>query len=214
VVKVAIELADASGLDSVTIRALGDALGISTMSVYTHVNSRDDLLVLMVDQAHSDMTLSLFARTGWRTRVRRVADANLTLYRSHPWLLLVSDPRVVLGPGTIAKYDHELHIFDGTALDDLTRDAAVTFVLDFVRAGAAAMLNAPPPGGFDDVWADAVDRLGSYVGSDFALARRVGTAAGESMGEPFSAERAWHFGVDRVIAGLADIVEPRTVGGR
>ena len=46
-------IADADSLESVRIRDLGAALGVSTMAIYTHINSRDDLLVLMVDAAHS-----------------------------------------------------------------------------------------------------------------------------------------------------------------
>ena len=40
-------IADGDGLAAVTVRALAQALGVTTMSVYTHVNSRDDLLVLI-----------------------------------------------------------------------------------------------------------------------------------------------------------------------
>src|SRR3546814_6350577 len=53
VVDAATRLADADGLAAVTIRRLASELEVSTMSVYTHVNSRDDLLVLMADAAHA-----------------------------------------------------------------------------------------------------------------------------------------------------------------
>ena len=49
VVECAVGLADRSGLESVTIRAVAASLGMSTMSVYTHVNGHDDLLVLMAE---------------------------------------------------------------------------------------------------------------------------------------------------------------------
>lgn len=207
VVDHAVALADASGLEAVTVRALAEALGLSPMSVYTHVNSRDDLLVLLVDRVHGAMTLPPFGRAGWRTRVHRVADANLALLRDHPWLLRVTDARTALGPGTIAKYDHELHAFDGTGLDDVDRDAALSFVLDFARAGAAALLPAPAPADFAEAWEESAGRLAHYLGDGFPLAQRVGQAAGESMGAPYSAERAWTFGLTRVVAGLAELVE-------
>jgi hypothetical protein len=176
-----------------------------TMSVYTHVNSRDDLLVLMADRVHATMALASFGRAGWRTRVRRTAEANRALLAAHPWLVHVRDPRVALGPGTIAKYDHELHAFDGTRLDDVRRDAALTFLLDFVRAHAGAQLTSAEE--FGPIWAEAAVPLARYVGEGFPLARRVGQAAGERMGAPYSAEQAWTFGLERVIAGLADLVD-------
>ena len=79
VVAQALALADAGGLDAVTVRALAASLAMPTMSVYTHVNSRDDLLVLMLDAAHADAARPRYGRAGWRTRVSRVAEANLAL---------------------------------------------------------------------------------------------------------------------------------------
>lgn len=208
VVQAAIRLADADGLAAVRIRDLAASLGVSTMAIYTHVNSRADLLVLMVDAVHASMTRPVFGRAGWRTRVRRLADANLELLRTHPWLLDVSDDRVVFGPGTIAKYDHELHAFDGMGLDDATRDAALTFVLDFVRASARALL--PAPNGVDTVelWRQWRDRLAEYVGDAYPLARRVG--AGAAMTTAYDPRRAYEFGLNRVLAALADLSRTTT----
>ncbi|QEW02784.1 TetR/AcrR family transcriptional regulator [Microbacterium lushaniae] len=204
VVDGAIALADASGLDAVTVRALAQSLGMSTMSVYTHVNSRDDLVVLMTDSAHTTMTPPPYRDMDWRSRVRAVADANLALHTRHPWLLDVHDPRSALGPGTIAKYDHELHAFDDTGIDGVQRDATLAFVLDFVKANASARLVVPE---FGAIWSESADTLAHYVGQDFPLARRVGAAAGESMGGPYSPDAAWEFGLGRVIAGLAAIID-------
>lgn len=203
VVDTALGLADDEGLSAVTIRPLGEALGVSTMSVYTHVGSRDDLLVLMVDAAHARMALPALGRAGWRTRVRRVADANLALLRRRPWLLDVSDDRVVLGPGTIAKYDHELHAFDPMGLDDVNRDAALTFVLDFVRAAARAQRPDPRRDQMAAVWAESGARLAAYLGDDHPLAQRVGASAGEAMDAAYSPDHAWEFGIGRVLDGLA-----------
>ena len=209
VVDAAIAIADRSGLEAVRIRELAGALGGSTMSIYTYVNSRADLLALMVDAAHAAMPRPDYGRSAWRTRVRRVADANATLYRFRPWLLDITDDRVAVGPGTIAKYDHELHAFDGTGLDDVDRDAALTFVLDFVRAGAAA---ARRRAGTDDpsaFWRASAPRLGVYLdGTPFPLAGRVGEAAGERMQAAYSAAHAYRFGMRRVLAALSDLVDP------
>lgn len=207
VVTHAIAVADSSGLDAVTIRAIGQSLSMSAMSTYTHVNSRDDLLVLMADAAHSAAPLPDFGRAAWRTRVRRIAEANLALLRQHPWLLEVTDERVVLGPGTIAKYDHELRAFDGTSLDDVNRDAALTFVLDFARSSARAMLRTRQPSELADTWTETAAGLVRYLGDSYPLAQRVGAAAGAHMTAAYSPAHAWDFGLDRVIAGLADRID-------
>ena len=202
VVDTAIGLADAEGIEAVTIRRLGEGLGVSAMSVYTHVNSRDDLLVLMADRVCLRMRLPAFGRSRWRTRLRRLAEANLALFREHPWLLEIRDPRLAVGPGTIAKYDHELRAFDGLGLSDLDPDAGLTFVLDFVRASAVAM-TAESGESFVPFWADSAARLGEYVGESHPLARRVGAAAGAALQAPYSSAHAWTFGLGRIVDSFA-----------
>lgn len=203
VVDAALRLADAVGLGSVTIRRLAGQLDVSTMSVYTHVNSRDDLLVLMVDAAHSRMDLPPFGRLGWRTRVRQVAESNLALLRAHPWMLDVADDRTALGPGTIAKYDHELRALVPLRLDPVTCDAALTFVLDFVRSSERNLRPHPRAGELAENWPEWSARLASYLGDDYPVARSVGAAAGEAMEGVADPSLAWEFGLARVIDGLA-----------
>jgi AcrR family transcriptional regulator len=207
VVEAACALADAEGLAAVTVRRLGDALGISTMSVYTHVNGRDDLLVLMADAVYARMPRPAHGTAGWRTRVRRVADTNLALHLEHPWLLEIADDRTAFGPGTIAKYDHELHALDPLPLDDVARDAALTFVLDFVRAAARARRRDPRADEMPQIWARWAGRLAAYLGDDHPLAQRVGSAAGQEMNAPSSPAHAWEFGLARVLDSLGQAAD-------
>ena len=200
----AVWIADNSGIEALTVRSLAHELGVSAMSVYTHVNSRADLLVLMKDTAHAGMIPPAYGRTRWPTRVRRVAEANLVLLHTHPWLTEIADDRVAVGPGTIAKYDHELQAFDGAGLDDVDRDAALTFLLDFVQA-SAVRLAPPTPTEFADFWRETSRRLATYVGGSFQTAQRVGRAAGETMGSPYSPDHAWNFGLQRIIDGISSL---------
>ncbi len=203
VVDTAIGLADAEGIEAVTIRRLGEGLGVSAMSVYTHVNSRDDLLVLMADAAHAQMDRPAYGRLGWRSRVRLVAESNLALLQAHPWLTDLADERSALGPGTIAKYDHELAAFEPLHLPPVTRDAALTFVLDFARSAAVAMRPRPHAAELAEHWPDWSVRLAEYLGDRHPLAQTVGAAAGEAMGGASDARLAWDFGLARVLDGLA-----------
>jgi AcrR family transcriptional regulator len=206
VVSRAIELADHGGLDTVTIRALAQSLELPPMSIYTHVNSRADLLVLMLDEMHSRMGVRPVEGTGWAARVRAVAEDNLDMLRGHPWVLDIGDQRAALGPGTIAKYDRELHAFDDTGLADIERDAALSFLLDFVRAAAMRMRESAEKEQFGAFWAEAGPRLATYLGDSFPLAQSVGQAAGEALGAPYDAAVAWEFGLTRAIDGLRAII--------
>lgn len=202
-VAAAVRLADAGGLDAVTIRSLAGELGISPMSVYTHVEGREDLFVLMADTVFDGAPPPRIEGTSWRADIRRVAEANLELYATHPWLLDIRDDRLALGPGCIRRYDHELRAFELLELDDLDRDAALTFVLDFARAGAEARSRPAEPSDFTETWTASATALAHYIGDDYPLARRVGAAAGASHNGPHAPNHAWDFGLERVLDGLA-----------
>lgn len=207
VVSTAIALADESGLSALTVRALAQRLGLTPMAVYTYVNSREDLLVLMADLAHTRMPAPDCSGdpSTWRERVRDLADRNRDLLCARPWLLEVHDPRLVLGPGTIAKYDRELAVFDGLRLDDLRRDAALSFVLDFARAGALRRRDAQSAGALD--WERVAMPLAGHLGERHPLAQRVGAAVGAELDGAYDADAAWRFGLERVLDGLAPIIE-------
>ncbi|MCC2333595.1 TetR/AcrR family transcriptional regulator [Cellulomonas wangsupingiae] len=202
----AIRLADDGGLAAVTVRRLGARLGIAPNAVYTHVGSRDDLLVLMADTVRARRAPRPYATDDWRGRVRHVAEAELALYDAHPWLVDVTDQRTAFGPGTIAAYDQQLHALDGTDLTDVDRDAALTFVTDFVRAAARARRPDPQAVDMAASWEAWGGRLAGYVGDRYPLARRVGAAAGAAMDAPYDAEHAWRFGLDRVLDALSALV--------
>ncbi len=68
----------------------------------------------MVDAVHGTRRARRVHHDEWRERVRQVAETEMTLCTQHCGLLDVTDERTAFGPGTIAKYDHELHAFDGT----------------------------------------------------------------------------------------------------
>lgn len=208
VVAAAVRRADSEGLAALTLRRLAGDLGTSTMSLYTHVDSRDDLLVLMADAVRRTSPPPDFAAADWRDRVRALAEAELALLVQHPWLSDVTDERLALGPGTIETYDRQLAAFTPLGLDDVTTDAALSFVLDFVRSGARARQQRATDGDLAAGWGELGARLAAYVGDDFPLARRVGAAAGAAMQGPYSTEHAWSFGLDRVISALDGLAGP------
>ena len=55
------------------------------------------------------------------------------------------------------------------------------------------------------LWRQWADRLAEYVGDAYPLARRVGAAAGAAMNAAYSPTDAYEFGLDRVLAALADL---------
>jgi len=87
IVAAAIELADDEGLAALSIRKLAGRLGAGTMAAYRHVDSRDDLVILMVDTALGAPPSQILKTDAWRERVTRWAVAISKRYARHPWLV-------------------------------------------------------------------------------------------------------------------------------
>ncbi|MFD6448406.1 TetR/AcrR family transcriptional regulator [Promicromonospora sp. NPDC060204] len=147
----------------------------------------------------------------WRSRLERVAHENRALFERHPWLLARFESRPPLGPGTIAKYDAELRAVDGIGLSDVEMDLVLTLVLGYARdatAGLLAWRSLPERSGQDDAqwWAVHAPHMERVLGDRYALAVRVGTAATSQYGGLHDAERAWEFGLSRVLDGVESFV--------
>ena len=204
VVGAAIAVADRLGI-AFTLRHVADGLGVPVMSLYSYVDSREQLLELMVDQCRAQMPVSEPAGD-WKTRLAAVAADNLELFTTHPWLAEIETERAVLGPGTLAKYERELAAVETLPLGDVEKDAALGLVVDFARSAARALAHAERERGRETPeqwWARegaALARLG--VTERFPRASRIGTAAGEAHRAAHDARSAYRFGLQVILDGL------------
>ncbi|MEU7426404.1 TetR/AcrR family transcriptional regulator [Streptomyces sp. NPDC040750] len=216
VVQAAIELADSGGLEALTMRSVAQRLGVTPMTLYTYVPGKAELLDLMLDAAYLQMPRTDHTAAPWRTRVEAVARENRDLYRRHPWVATLPTTRPPLGPGLMAKYEHELAAFDGLGLDDLEMDAALTFLLGFVQSVARADLDtqaAVRDSAMSDAqwWAANAPLLARvFDPARFPLAARVGEAADEAHQGVYNPEHAFDFGLQRVLDGLGQLIVDRS----
>ncbi|KAA2253954.1 TetR/AcrR family transcriptional regulator [Solihabitans fulvus] len=215
VVNTAVELADTAGLEAVTMRRVAQALDVAPMSLYTYVPGKAELLDLMLDTVYAQMPRADHADRPWRARVEAIAEENRALFERHPWVAAVSTVRPPLGPGLMGKYEHELRAFNALGLDDVEMDAALTYLLSFVQAAAraAAEVRASQHDSAmnDEEWWAANGPLLAKASdaTKYPTASRVGTAAGETHGGPYSPDYAYAFGLRRVLDGLGALIESR-----
>ena len=207
VVLAAISIADTEGLAALSMRRLANRLNIRPMSVYTYVPSRADLLDLMLDDAYSKMPRPPQGTASWESRVRAVAGLNLDLHERHPWTAQLSTLRPPLGPGQLSKYDYELSAFDGSGLDDVATDDALTYLLGFVRNSALDMQaarQAAKAGQTDaDWWEHAGPLLSEVVDANqYPVAARIGTAAGTAHASAHDPLHAYSFGLERTMHAI------------
>lgn len=215
IVNVAIVIADGDGLDAVTMRRIAQRLEVAPMSLYTYVPGKAELLDLMLDAVHEQMPRNEYGSRSWRSRAEAVAGESRDLFAAHPWAATISTVRPTLGPGTLAKYEHELRAFDDTGLDDVERDAALTFLLQFVRSSvlsAAEALEAVRASEMDDEqwWAANAPLLENVLDeARYPTAARVGAVSGAAHGAAFDPDGAYEFGLRRVLDGLGVLIDRR-----
>jgi AcrR family transcriptional regulator len=100
VLEKAIALADRDGIEGLSMRKLGQALGVEAMSLYNHVASKGELVAAMVDRVVERFELPEDGR--WDDAIRRCATSAYDLLHEHPWACSLavapSDARFVGGP--------------------------------------------------------------------------------------------------------------------
>jgi len=104
VLRAAVALADDSGIDALSMRKLGEAVGVEAMSLYNHIASKSELLDGMIDVVFGEIGLPAEG-TGWKSAMRqRAVSARETLTR-HRWAIGLMESRTSPGPATLRHHD-------------------------------------------------------------------------------------------------------------
>ena len=107
VLRAAVALADQSGIESLTMRRLGQELGVEAMSLYNHVASKDDILDGIVNLVLGDIDVPA-AGTDWKTAMRQRAISAHEVLLAHPWAAILIMSRFNIGPGMTRYLDATL----------------------------------------------------------------------------------------------------------
>jgi AcrR family transcriptional regulator len=104
VLRAAIVLADMGGIESLTMRKLGQELQVEAMSLYNHVANKDDILDGIVDLVFSEITLPS-NQVGWKMAMRQRAISTRNALLRHPWAISLMQSRTKAGPATLRHHD-------------------------------------------------------------------------------------------------------------
>lgn len=123
VLEAAVDLADRDGIESVSMRRLGQELGIEAMSLYTHVRGKDDLLDGMVEVVVARIPLEPDG-SDWQTSLRQTIFGARAVLLRHPWAPRIIETRDVPGPAMLRYMDAVTGILrDGGFSIELTHHA-------------------------------------------------------------------------------------------
>jgi AcrR family transcriptional regulator len=132
ITRAAIEVADTEGLGAVSMARVAKQLGNSTMALYRHVNSKDELLKLMSDAALNDPP-EMPADIEWRDGLTLWANSVLAALREHPWYALIPLDGPPIGPRNLAWFDCALGTLADTPLAESEKVGVVMGLLTFVH---------------------------------------------------------------------------------
>lgn len=216
IVDAAIRIADAEGLEAVSMRKIAGCLGVGTMSLYRYVPGKAELLDLMLDGVSpvEPEDIERFRNWTWRERLRGLAQSFWQRYLDHPWLLHVDQGRPVLGPNGLDGFELALSGFDELPLTDQEKVGFVVAV-DATAAGLARThvnaKQAEARTGISDqeFWEAQSPALESAMES--GRYPRIAKLADDA----FSGldEEALMFAMDRMLDGLEALLEHRRKTG-
>ncbi len=212
VIAAAVAVADTEGLEAASMARVAARLGVATMTLYTYVPSRAELVDLMIDEVLEGRNLpgDAASRKDWRRLLLRYADSTLTMYREHPWLSQVPSVRPPLGPGTFREREYVLAAVAAAGVP-LARvnEAAVAltmFVTSAARQEGENVLLRRATGKSTDAW--WVER-GQFWEDWFDVERhptmtRLWEADAYGGGTEEQAAAAFGYGLRLLLDGIAD----------
>jgi AcrR family transcriptional regulator len=130
IAEAAVAIADADGLDAVTMRRLAAELGVAPMAAYRYVTGKDELLELMVDFVYGELELPA-GKDDWRVTIRSVALRIREALLAHSWVTRVSCDAPT--PNQLAVTEAVLVALDGLGLDVDTAMAVYSTVTAYVH---------------------------------------------------------------------------------
>lgn len=197
--RAAVALADQSGIDSLSMRRLGQELGVEAMSLYTYVSGKDDLLDGMVDVVFGEIELPS-PRARWRNATRRRTISAREVLRSHPWATPLMNSRSAPGPHTLRHLDAMLGCFRrGGFSVELTAhaiSAVDAYLYGFALTDTALPFDSP-----EETAVLAEQILAGMPADEYPHLRELTTEHVLKPGYDYGKE--FEFGLDLVLDGLA-----------
>jgi AcrR family transcriptional regulator len=198
VLEAAVVLADGAGIEALSMRKLGDQLGVEAMSLYKHVANKDDLLDGMVDRVFAEIELST-GEPCWRTAVRGRAVSVREVLRRHPWAVPLMQSRTNPGPSTLGHLDALIGVLRGAGFSVVLTAHALSAVDAYVYG--FAMQEKALPFDTEERSAEVIEHILASMPADrwphlVELSREHVLRPGYDYGREFE------WGLDLVLDGL------------
>ncbi|MET0424641.1 MAG: TetR/AcrR family transcriptional regulator C-terminal domain-containing protein [Actinoplanes sp.] len=213
VVATGIRVADADGLEAASMARVATELSVATMTLYTYVPSRPELVDLMVDEVLGSRGLTTDPALAWRDRVGRYAERTFTMYREHPWLASVSQLRPPIGPGMLADREYVLAAVSGLGLPLHQVNAAALTISAWVTGAARqeaeeVLLRRATGLSSDDWWRERGELWENWFRvEDHPAMTALWNAGGFDRAAGEQAQDSYSYGLDLLLDGIERSVQ-------
>ena len=202
----AVKIADAEGIEAVSIRRIASEIGSGATSLYRYIKNKDELLDLMVDAVLPRYTLPKSSGS-WRTDLTKVAALSRRMILQHPWMIAVSAFRSSLGPNTVHWFELTLSVIDNHGLDIDEMLVVSNTLLAFAKgyaAGEIAEQEASRRSGLTrQQWmasraehTRSILKTGKYPMFSWVV------KDARAPHDPHAAERGFFLGLDHILSGI------------
>jgi AcrR family transcriptional regulator len=205
IARTAIGIADAEGLDVVSMQRIAADLGFTKMSLYRHVSNKAELVAIMIDMAAGEPPALSAISGGWRPRIKHLLQCLTETWSRHPWLSDATTGERPMGPNEVAWTDRAVQALSGTGLGGDERLAAAFILFGHIRNTQSMATAGTQPWASGGHFDPALTELLRSRRDDFPALAEVVSGGADAL-----TDNGRSFGLDRILDGLAALVAQRT----
>jgi AcrR family transcriptional regulator len=198
VLRAAMAVADAGGLETLTMRTLGQELGVGPMALYRHAKNRDDIVDGIVDLVFGEIDLPA-SGAGWKTAMRERAISVRDALMRHRWAIGLMESRRNPGPANLRHHDAVIGSLRAHGFDMAMAAHAYSVLDSYIYGFALTKMNLP----FDT--SDEVAEVAQTMLQPFPLNAYPNLAAfitEHAMKPGYDYGDEFEYGLDLVLDGL------------
>lgn len=205
IVAAAMAVADAEGLDAISMGRVAKELGYTTMSLYRYVTSKNVLLTLMLDAAIGEPP-EVLSGEDWRPALERWAWAMLQSLRQHPWSVQIPVSGLHLSPNRLGWLDRGLQMLTGTTLSENDKAETLLLLSSYLLSEARIARDLQPEMFSDAESGEATPSFGQTIAAMVDPARYPALAKAIADGvfdDPVQyGDAISEFGLQRILDGV------------
>src|SRR3984957_6072908 len=217
IVAAAIRIADAEGLEAVSMAHVADQLGFTTMSLYRHVASKEELLQLMWNGSAQGAEELVITGDHWGARLRMWAMVQREMIDRHPWITQMPMAAPPMAPNSLAFVERGLEAMDDSGLADADKLRVIGLISSYTLSEARMAHDAARAARQAQAGATGTEPLPAWtweglvreVADEQTYPRLHRLAWSASIGDDptgFDEQEEFRFGLDRILDGVETLI--------